>query len=188
MLHRSLIHVHVLPIAYVSEQEKALEYICKSPHLSNDEKKRFFKSANTNLGTTALCLSGGATFGYCKPILNSRGVSEGSESEPVDHFGVVKAFLDADLLPRVISGTSAGGLVAALVCTRTDAELKRLLVPELANRITACEEPFRIWFKRFWATGARFDSVAWARKVSSNIDGRRTLSHPYSRRSSPVVP
>lgn len=84
----------------------------------------------------------------------------------LDHFGVVKAFLDADLLPRVISGTSAGGLVAALVCTRKDDELKGLLVPELANRITACEEPFKIWFNRFRQTGARFDSVAWARKVS----------------------
>lgn len=82
-----------------------------------------------------------------------------------DHFGVVKAFLDADLLPRVISGTSAGGLVAALVCTRTDAELRELLIPELADRISACEEPFKVWFTRFWHTGARFDSVAWAKKV-----------------------
>ena len=78
---------------------------------------------------------------------------------------MVKAFLDANLMPRVITGTSAGGLVAALVCTRTDPELRRLLVPELANRITACEEPVRVWFKRFWATGARFDSILWARKV-----------------------
>jgi predicted acylesterase/phospholipase RssA len=65
----------------------------------------------------------------------------------------------------VVTGTSAGGLIAALVGTRTDEELKRLIVPELANRITACEEPFSVWFKRFWTTGARFDSVAWARKV-----------------------
>ena len=84
-----------------------------------------------------------------------------------DHFGVVKAFLDVGLLPRVISGTAAGGLVAALICTRTDTELKELLVPELANRITACEEPFKVWFKRFWTSGARFDSATWARKVST---------------------
>ena len=83
-----------------------------------------------------------------------------------DHFGVLKAFVYANLLPRVITGTSAGGLVAALACTRTDAELKRLLVPELADRITACEEPFNQWIKRFWKTGARFDSVEWARKVT----------------------
>lgn len=73
--------------------------------------------------------------------------------------------MDAGLLPRVITGTSAGGLIAALACTRTDDELKELLVPELANRITACEEPFKIWAKRAWKTGARFDSVLWARKV-----------------------
>lgn len=72
---------------------------------------------------------------------------------------MVKAFLDAGLLPRVITGTSAGGLIAALTCTRTDEELKILLTPELANRITACEEPLSLWIKRFWQTGARFDSV-----------------------------
>lgn len=52
--------------AYVTEQEKAIEFVRDSPDLSNEEKKRFFKNINTNLGTTALCLSGGATFGYCE--------------------------------------------------------------------------------------------------------------------------
>lgn len=79
---------------------------------------------------------------------------------------MVKAFLEADLLPRVVTGTSAGGLVAALLCTRTDAELKRLLVPQLADKITACEESMRVWFRRFMETGARFSTLEWARKVS----------------------
>lgn len=147
---------------YVTEQERALQFIRDTPDLSIEEKRRFFKNANTNLGTTALCLSGGATFGYY-------------------HFGVVKAFLDANLLPRVISGTSAGGLVAALVCTRTDAELRELLIPELANRITACEEPFKVWFKRFWHTGARFDSVAWAKKSTFFTRGSMTFREAYIR-------
>lgn len=64
-----------------------------------------------------------------------------------------------------MTGTSAGGLVAALACTRTDAELEALLTPKLADKITACEEPFGLWFWRFLKTGARFDSVLWARKV-----------------------
>ncbi|PSR73374.1 hypothetical protein PHLCEN_2v10666 [Hermanssonia centrifuga] len=85
------------------------------------------------------------------------------------------------MLPRVISGTSAGGLVAALVCTRTDDELRRLLVPELANRITACEEPFKVWFKRFWNTGARFDSVQWARKSAFFTRGSMTFREAYIR-------
>ena len=51
--------------AHIDEVEKAIEYIRETPDISNEEKKRFFKSANTNLGTSALCLSGGASFGYC---------------------------------------------------------------------------------------------------------------------------
>jgi predicted acylesterase/phospholipase RssA len=94
---------------------------------------------------------------------------------------VVKAFLDAGLLPRVIAGTSAGGLVAALVCTRTDAELKTLLVPELAQKLTACEDTFTVWIKRFWTTGARFDSVTWARKCTFFTRGSMTFREAYLR-------
>ncbi|KAF8655297.1 hypothetical protein AX16_003196 [Volvariella volvacea WC 439] len=148
--------------SYHDEQEKALQFIRESPDLSPEEKKKFFKSANTNLGITALCLSGGASFGYY-------------------HFGVVKAFLDAGLLPRVITGTSAGGLIAALVCTRTDDELRHILVPELATMITACEEPFSVWFQRFWRTGARFDSVQWARKCTWFTRGSMTFKEAYLR-------
>ncbi|KAF7352764.1 Patatin-like phospholipase domain-containing protein [Mycena venus] len=151
--------------AYFEEQEKALEFIRESPDLKIDEKKRFFKAANTNLGITALCLSGGASFGYY-------------------HFGVVKALLDAALLPRVITGTSAGGLIAALCCTRKDAELRLLLVPELANRITACEESIGIWTKRIWKTGARFDPILWARKASRpsfDSEGSMTFKEAYLR-------
>lgn len=109
------------------------------------------------IGISALCLSGGASFGYCKYVLHYMFLLHKHSTK--DHFGVVKAFLDAGLLPRVITGTSAGGLIAALTCTRTDEELKTLLVPELADKITACEDPFSIWGKRVWKTGARFDSV-----------------------------
>jgi hypothetical protein len=44
----------------------------KTQQISIDEKKRFFKSANTNFGLSALCLSGGASFGYCKLIIGSQ--------------------------------------------------------------------------------------------------------------------
>ncbi|PBK69658.1 patatin-domain-containing protein [Armillaria solidipes] len=147
---------------YLDEQEKALEYIRETPDLSIDEKKRFFKSANTNLGISALCLSGGAALGYY-------------------HYGVVRAFLDADLLPRVITGTSAGGLIAALTACHTDEELKVLLVPKLANKLTACDEPFSVWGKRLWETGARFDSVIWARKSTWFTRGSMTFKEAYLR-------
>jgi predicted acylesterase/phospholipase RssA len=159
-------------LAYFNELERSLEYIRETPELSLDEKKRFFKSANTNLGihypdtvraglnnspgVSALCLSGGGSLGYCEFFECN---SSHAKTTLVDHFGVIKAFLDQGLLPRVITGTSAGGLIAALTCTRTDEELKVLLVPELAQRITACEDPISLWFKRFMNTGARFDSI-----------------------------
>lgn len=56
-------------LAYITEVEKALSYVRDSPVLSGEEKRRFFKTANMNLGISALCLSGGATFGYCKYIV-----------------------------------------------------------------------------------------------------------------------
>lgn len=148
--------------SYFDELEKSLEYIRETPELSLDEKKRFFKSANTNLGVSALCLSGGGTLGYY-------------------HFGVIKAFLDEGLLPRVITGTSAGGLVAALTCTRTDEELKVLLAPRLADKITACEETISVWLNRWMKTGARFDSASWARKCTFFTHGSMTFREAYER-------
>jgi len=46
-----------------------------------------------------LCLSGGATLGLY-------------------HLGVIKALFERDLLPRVISGSSVGSIIASLVATR----------------------------------------------------------------------
>lgn len=39
------------------------------------------------------------------------------------HIGVVKALHERDLLPRIISGTAVGALIAALICIHTDDEL-----------------------------------------------------------------
>ena len=78
--------------------------------------------------------------------------------------------MDANLLPRVVSGTSAGGLIAAFVCCYREDELKTLLVPKLADRITACEDPFHVWFKRFWTTG-----------TSGRMLGNPMLTAPFRR-------
>ncbi|WWC65714.1 uncharacterized protein I303_108336 [Kwoniella dejecticola CBS 10117] len=147
---------------HVKEVATCLDFVRTAKDVSLDEKRAFFRAINKHYGASALCLSGGASFGYY-------------------HFGVVKAFLDADLLPRVITGTSAGGLIAALLCTRTNDELKELLVPELADKITACEDPFHVWFKRFRQTGARFDTVTWAKKSMWFTRGSMTFKEAYER-------
>ncbi|KAK0522022.1 hypothetical protein OC842_006594, partial [Tilletia horrida] len=147
---------------FATEAEESLRYIHETDKISNEEKRSFYRRVAKNMGKSALCLSGGGSFGYY-------------------HIGVVRALLDANLLPKIISGTSAGGLIAALACTRTDEELKELLVPALADRITACEEPLRVWALRAYKTGARFDTVAWASKATFFTRGSTTFLEAYQR-------
>tara|TARA_R110002003_G_scaffold207_4_gene16016 strand:- start:7646 stop:10282 length:2637 start_codon:yes stop_codon:yes gene_type:complete len=147
---------------FIEEAEASLSFLLRTTQLDSDTKRALFKHLGSNFGRTALCLSGGATFAYY-------------------HFGVAKALLDAELLPEVITGTSGGALVAALLCSRTDDELKKLLVPALAGRITACHEDTWTWMKRWYATGARFDSVDWAKKCAWMTRGSMTFKEAYQR-------
>lgn len=147
---------------FIDESERSLSFLLNSSQLDRESKRAMFKHLSTNFGRTALCLSGGATFAYY-------------------HFGVAKALLDAGLMPEVITGTSGGALVAALLGTRTDDELKKLLVPALANRITACHDNFWVWFKRWRQTGARFDSVDWAKRCAWFTRGSMTFREAYQR-------
>ena len=147
---------------FVEEAEESLSFLLRTTQLDAENKRALFKHLGSNFGRTALCLSGGATFAYY-------------------HFGVAKALLDADLLPEVITGTSGGALVAALLCSRTDDELKKLLVPALAGRITACHEDTLTWMKRWHTTGARFDSLDWAKKGAWMTRGSMTFREMYQR-------
>jgi TAG lipase/steryl ester hydrolase/phospholipase A2/LPA acyltransferase len=65
-------------------------------------------AARQAFGRSALLLSGGGTFG-------------------MNHIGVVKSLWEARLLPRIISGSSAGSIVCAVLCTKTDAEVPKVI-------------------------------------------------------------
>lgn len=147
---------------YIDEVRACIQLVLDTKEIDKEEKKQHFKHLDTNFGRTALCLSGGATFAYY-------------------HFGVVKALLDNDILPEIITGTSGGALVAGLVATRTDAELKQLLVPALAYRIRACHESFITWMRRWWNTGARFDTLDWAKQCAWFCRGSTTFREAYER-------
>ena len=97
---------------YVDEVARCLDYICAGdfPDFSHDEKILFFKRTGTVYGRSALMLSGGATLGMF-------------------HLGVIKALLGEGLLPRVLSGSSAGSIIAGLAGTRDDAQLARIFEP-----------------------------------------------------------
>ncbi|GBC03237.1 hypothetical protein RclHR1_05020014 [Rhizophagus clarus] len=91
---------------YTKEVVTQLEYIAEKDFIDLPQysKLEFFNDTRQSFGCTALVLYGGAAFGLY-------------------HLGVVKALNKHGLLPRIISGTAIGALIAALVCIRTDEEL-----------------------------------------------------------------
>ncbi|GAW20611.1 hypothetical protein EKO27_g6782 [Xylaria grammica] len=76
--------------------------------LSTQHKLDFLHDARQAFGRTTLVLQGGAIFGLC-------------------HVGVVKALFLRGLLPRIITGTATGALIASLVAIHTEDELPGVL-------------------------------------------------------------
>jgi len=94
---------------YVDQVCTCLEYICNAQidGITFGDKLDFFKDTRRSFGQPALMLSGGATLGLF-------------------HIGVTKALHEQGLLPKVISGSSAGAIMAAMVGSHTDAELEAM--------------------------------------------------------------
>lgn len=65
-------------------------------------------SARQAFGRSAVLLSGGGTFG-------------------MNHVGVIKALWEAKLVPRIISGASAGSIVASIFCAHTDDQIPAVI-------------------------------------------------------------
>ena len=76
--------------------------------LTNQMKLDFIHDTRQAFGRSTLVLQGGAIFGLC-------------------HLGVVKALFLRGLLPRIITGTATGALIAALVAVHTTEELPSVL-------------------------------------------------------------
>ena len=140
-----------------------LEQVSNHPDLHHRERFKFFKLATKNYGRTALCLSGGAANGYY-------------------HLGVIRELLHLNVLPRIVTGTSAGSYIAAIICVRTDAELKDLLRPErLDGHFTPCFEPWMPWLERIFSEGAIFGGADAARQAMWGTLGSTTFKEAYER-------
>jgi hypothetical protein len=50
--------------AHIKEVATCLDYVRSATDVSLEEKRSFFRAINKNYGSSALCLSGGASFGY----------------------------------------------------------------------------------------------------------------------------
>ena len=123
-------------------------------------------SSRQAFGRSALLLSGGATFG-------------------MNHIGVLRALWEARLLPRIISGASAGSIVGAVYCTRVDEEIPHLME-------TFCDGDLAVFDEegnedslvrkavRFLKHGALFD-ISHLTRVMRDLLGDLTFQEAYNR-------
>lgn len=88
---------------YIKECEMSLDYLINNRDVSLDDRYLLGMLIQTrkNIGRTALVLSGGSTFG-------------------IFHIGVVITLLESSLLPRIISGSSAGSIIASIICSHSN--------------------------------------------------------------------
>ncbi|KAI4260508.1 MAG: hypothetical protein L6R42_004011, partial [Xanthoria sp. 1 TBL-2021] len=117
-------------------------------------------------GRSALLLSGGATFG-------------------MNHIGVLKVLWEARLLPRIISGASAGSIVCAVLCTRTDEEIPEVLDNFCHGDLAVFEEEGNEQgllgkAARFLKFGAMFD-ISHLTRVMKDLLGGMTFQESYNR-------
>lgn len=100
---------------YITQVALAIEHVTALPTTQSDgsgwtsqAKLDLLHDTRQAFGRSTLVLQGGAMFGLC-------------------HLGVVKALHLRGLLPRIITGTATGALIAALVGIHSDDELLEFL-------------------------------------------------------------
>uniref|UniRef100_A0A7S3Q201 PNPLA domain-containing protein n=1 Tax=Chaetoceros debilis TaxID=122233 RepID=A0A7S3Q201_9STRA len=135
----------------------------KMTFAQREEVKIFLKRARAAFGRTALCLSGGAMLGCY-------------------HFGHILALVEEGVLPHIISGTSAGSIIAAAVCTRTNAEMIRDFKPEiLAKRLTCFTKTWKERIEFVREHGCMFDQKEWIDLVTWFTCGDMTFEEAYKK-------
>ena len=123
---------------YIDEIDDSLRFLAEldDDAIGVQEKLDFFYRANVCFGRSALMLSGGGVLGFY-------------------HLGVVKTLLEQGLLPRVISGSSAGSLVAGVVGTHTEQELEHFYEP--ANVHFEAEREASVFSQMFFGANPQID-------------------------------
>ena len=111
LFNRAYAGTKLLIEEYITQVALAIEYVTALPTTQSYEsgwtsqaKLDLLHDTRQAFGRSTLVLQGGAMFGLC-------------------HLGVVKALHLRGLLPRIITGTATGALIAALVGIHTEDEL-----------------------------------------------------------------
>ena len=135
---------------YIQEIDDSLRLLAELPDdmIPTQQKLDFFYRTNVCYGRSALMLSGGGVLGFI-------------------HVGVVSELLRQGLLPRVISGSSAGSIVAAALAAYTDEEMINLDLIDLMALADADAGGFiRQWLS---GKGSRFTAEDTERLINAAI-------------------
>lgn len=98
---------------YVEAITRSLEYLAgdKVKDVTFEDKLDFFRRAQHCYGRSAFLMSGSGVFLFF-------------------HLGVVKALWQEGLLPHIMSGSSGGSVVGAMLCTHKDDEIEQFFDPK----------------------------------------------------------
>ena len=102
---KALVEMYTEAVCDVLREMAAARY---DKQLERNVMTEQLKLTRQAFGRTALLLSGGGTLG-------------------MQNIGVVKALFEAGSLPRIVCGSSAGAIVASVLCTKQDHQIEEVL-------------------------------------------------------------
>ncbi|CDO91865.1 unnamed protein product [Kluyveromyces dobzhanskii CBS 2104] len=154
---------------YIEESSRSLRELVSNSDLDDTYLLGMLTQTRKNIGRTALVLSGGGTFGLF-------------------HIGILVTLFEQELLPRVISGSSAGAIVASILCSRHKHEIMALVDEILVKDFNIfkddCQksesENLLIKISRFFKNGTWFDNKNLVRTMI-NFLGNLTFREAYNR-------
>ena len=138
------------------------------PKTTVAERLAFINETRLAFGRTALLLSGGAAFGF-------------------KHAGVMRALHRQGLLPRIISGTSAGSIAAAAVCVCDDEECTQRLESGLLTHAVETNF-FGVQRGASAADLQRLHSLAAANQVVGGAGGASSSASLVAAGGRPLLP
>lgn len=149
---------------YVTQVALAIQYMSTLPTnpihhsgFTSQAKLELLHDTRQAFGRSTLVLQGGAIFGLC-------------------HLGVVKALHLKGLLPRIITGTATGALIAALVGIHTEDELLEFLNGDRID-LTAFDRRAKATASHVRSSRLLDDSAGWLQTVLRRV--RRYIREGY---------
>ena len=146
---------------YIDEIDASLKLLAEldDSEIPAQQKMDFFYRANICFGRSALMLSGGGVLGFL-------------------HLGVVNVLLEQGLLPRVISGSSAGAMVAGVLACHTDEEMVAIRDPVMLRNEASQDVGF---FRRLLTGGGPSISLEDLEQLIERLVPDMTFEEAYAK-------